>query len=101
MSNLPTHSPFLRPAVLLDLLVDPVTLHAPLSTQIEVLVPRQGGNSPDSVASDGRLGVCSSSTLQWAFRRACSHDRDTVLLELVECDEQCAGYILQFVRQHP
>lgn len=87
--------------MLFDLLVDSVALHVPLSTQSEVPVHRQGRHSPDSVASDGHLGVCSSSTLQWAFCRACNYNRDTVLLELVECDEQCTGHIRQFVRQHP
>ena len=101
MTKWSTRSPFLRPPLLFHLLADPVSVYAHLSTQSEVFVPRQGGGSPDSVASDGHLGVCSSSTLQWAFRGACDHNRYTVLLELVECDEQCTGYLLHFVCQHP
>lgn len=87
--------------MLLHLLVDPAALHAPLPTQSKVLVLHQGHNSPNSVAGDGYMGICSGATLQWAFRRTCSYYWDTILMELVECDEQCVGYILQSVCQHP
>lgn len=98
--KLATRSSFLRPPVLLHLLADPVALHGRLPTKSEVVVLGQGRGSADSVASDGHLGVCSGSTFEWAFRRACNHNRSAVLLELVELDEQRAGYLLQFVCQH-
>ena len=87
--------------MLLHLLADPVALYVYLPTQSKVFVLGQGRHSPDSVASDGHLGVCSGSTLQRAFRRACNCNWDTILLELVKCVEQCAGCLLQFVCQHP
>lgn len=99
-SKLSMNSPFLRPPMLLHLLGDPVTLHAHVSTKNQVFVPRQGRSGPDSMASDGHLGVRSSPTIQRAFCRACNHHRDTVLLELVECVEQRAGYLFQSDRQH-
>lgn len=101
MSKLCIRSPFFRSPMLLHLLADPVSLHAHPTTQSEVFVLRQGCDSPDSVASNGHLGVCSRSAIQRAFRRACNHNWDTVFLELAECAEQCAGYLLRFVCQYP
>ena len=54
--------------MLRHLLVDPDALHAPFSRQSEVLVPCQGNNSPDSMAGNGNMGICSGSTLQWTVR---------------------------------
>lgn len=101
ISELSIRSPFPRPPMLFHLLADPVAVYVHPPTQSEVFVLDQGRHSPDSVASDGHLGVCSGSTFQRAFRRACNYNWGTILLELVKCDEQCAGRLLHFVCQHP